>query len=90
MLIKYCKSSTRYEKDLLGSLPPWSAKSSNQFNYSSQGLSVSSTSECATQLALCNHYDKVPFVGHHHLPKFWDKKPKVTTMVTLKKKLPIN
>ena len=27
--------------------------------------------------------NRVPFIGPHHLPKFWFKKPKATTKVTL-------
>ena len=63
-------------------LLPVSAKSSNKFFCirfeCHHHLTVSPS------LNLHSQNERVPFIGHYYLPKFWLKKPKATTKVTLK------
>ena len=53
------------------------------FLNSKLGLSVPTTIDCP-QYSSCIHTTaNAPFIGLHHLPEIWGKKPKATTKVTL-------
>ena len=65
-----CKGMSRCQNNVSSFPPqPVSAKSSHEFNYSRQGLSVPITSECPHHSNLHLQNDKVPFIGNQNFRK---------------------
>ena len=71
-----------HEQNVFQSQTHVSSKCSNKLYYSKLGLSVPTTSGYSHHSS-CIH-TRVTFVGSCHLLKFWGKKPKATTKVTLR------
>ena len=67
---------------VFASLPPESAKSLNIFNCK-YGFSVATSYDCPHHSSCIHFWAKPSFVCPHKLSKFWGKKSKSTTKVTL-------